>query len=72
MARFERQVSPAGRAAPPAWRLIGGATLTCAGLAMLAMEGAAGSSPLGLRIVPLVLPLVGSQLAGVSLLPGRR
>ncbi len=61
--RFER-----GRAGVPstaAWRLVVGAALVCAGLALLALGGIGGSGWLGLRLWVLLLPFVGAVLAGV-------
>ncbi|WP_420632668.1 acyltransferase family protein [Candidatus Palauibacter sp.] len=63
---FER--SGGGGRVPPGWRLAIGATLACAGLALVALEGVAapGSGPLGLRLWVLALPFAGAALAGVN------
>ena len=63
-ARFERPAT--GSAGRPAavWRQLLGCAVACAGLAMLALDGVGGSGWLGLRWVPLALPLVGAGLAG--------
>jgi len=62
--RFER--TTAGKALIPVWRLVGGAMLTCAGLALLALDGVAGDGWLGLRIGALLMPFIGAALAGVN------
>jgi hypothetical protein len=50
----------------PAWRLVIGAILICAGLALLALNGVAGDGWLGLSVVALLLPFIGGALAGVN------
>jgi len=60
--RFERP-EPGGRAAP-AWRQLVGCAVACAGLATLALGGIGGDGWLGLRWIPLLLPLVGAGIAG--------
>jgi len=62
--RFER--SPASPQTYPAWRLISGAVLICAGLALLALDGVVGDGWLGLRVTVLLLPFAGAVLAGVN------
>jgi len=62
--RFER--SAAGNLTLPSWRLVAGAILLCAGLALLALDGVAGDGWLGLRITALILPFAGAVLAGVN------
>ncbi len=62
--RFER--SAAGDRIHPPWRLVSGAILICAGLALLALDGVAGDGWLGLRVVILLLPFAGAVLAGVN------
>jgi fucose 4-O-acetylase-like acetyltransferase len=62
--RFER--SAAGKHIHSSWRLVTGAILICAGLAMLALDGVAGNGWLGLRPVVLLLPFAGAVLAGVN------
>lgn len=59
--RFER---PKSRAGPPphAGRLLAGAALVCAGLALLALEGIGGGGLLGLRPVVLAVSFAGSAL----------
>jgi hypothetical protein len=69
-ARFER--SEAGGANRPAATLLQllGCVVACAGLAMLALDGVGGDGWLGLRWVPLMLPLIGAGLAGFGPLGG--
>jgi hypothetical protein len=63
-ARFERAPSgPEGRPVP-VWLQLLGCAVACAGLAMLAFSGVGGSGWLGLRWLPLLLPLVGAGVAG--------
>ncbi|WP_425152971.1 acyltransferase family protein [Candidatus Palauibacter sp.] len=64
--RFER--SGGGARTRPGWLLAFGATVACAGLALLALEGVAArdAGPLGLRLWVLALPFVGAALAGVN------
>jgi hypothetical protein len=61
--RFERPKASTGEP-PPAWRLVSGAAAICLGLALLAMDGIAGSGWLGLRVWVLALPFVGALLIG--------
>jgi hypothetical protein len=62
--RFERaRIGGADRPAPIGLQLLG-CVVACAGLAMLAMDGIGGQGWLGLRWVPLLLPLGGAGLAG--------
>ena len=63
LARFER----GGAAERPwvPWRLIAGAALTCAGLAL---NGVNTASPPSLRIVPLPLLFIGVELAGFGII----
>lgn len=63
VARFERGRD--GVAAVPGWRLVAGALITCAGLALLALGGVGGEGWLGLRVGALVLPFVGAAVAGL-------
>ena len=58
--RFERPGPLKGTTVPAAWRLVGGAVLVCAGLALLAMHGIGGAGWWGLRIEVLVLPFLGA------------
>jgi len=60
--RFERGES-GGRPAV-AWRQLFGCAVACSGLATLALGGIGGDGWLGLRWIPLLLPLVGAALAG--------
>jgi fucose 4-O-acetylase-like acetyltransferase len=62
--RFER--SAVTSRIKPAWRLVSGALLICAGLALLALKGAAGDGWLGLQVGALLLPFAGAVLAGVN------
>lgn len=58
---------PKGGARPPApWRTILGCLFACAGLAQLTLGGVSGDGPLGLRLVPLLLPWIGAELAGLG------
>ncbi len=67
---FERRTRPADARTPSALRLVGGAIVTCAGVALLAMYGF-GSSPLPfLDIASLALVVLGAGVSG--LLPGQR
>jgi len=66
--RFER--GSAGNHIHPSWRLVSGAILICAGLALLALDGVAGDGWFGLRVAVLFLPFAGAVLAGVN--PFRR
>ncbi|NOR18549.1 MAG: acyltransferase family protein [Xanthomonadales bacterium] len=61
--QFER--SAPGSLIHPDWRLVSGAMLICAGLALLALDGVVGDGWLGLRFV-LLLPFAGAILAGVN------
>ncbi len=62
--RYERPRDDPGRRPAPTWRLLVGAAVACLGLAMLALDGIGGDGWLGLRWVPLLLPIVGAGLAG--------
>ncbi|MDJ0789172.1 MAG: hypothetical protein QNK05_20390 [Myxococcota bacterium] len=66
LARFERPARETGERSPVSRRrLVTGATLACVGLFAVAKAGIAGAGPSGasLRIVPALLPFVGSGLA---------
>ncbi len=65
--RFERPET-GGRPAA-AWRQLVGCTVACAGLATLALGGIGGGGWLGLRWIPLLLPLVGAAIAGFGPIP---
>jgi hypothetical protein len=65
LSRLER-VKPSGARAPAAARVIGGGLCACAGLTFLTLGGVGGDGVLGLRWVPLLLPWVGAELAGVG------
>lgn len=67
LARIERAFSGGGGTPHPA-RLIGGSLLACAGLAQLTLFGVGGDGWLGLRLVPLALPWIGAELAGLGVL----
>lgn len=67
--RFERPGKPAGSA--PVFRQFLGIAITCLGLAMLAMGGIGGPQWLGLRWIPLLLPLTGYAFATVPTPSGR-
>jgi hypothetical protein len=62
--RFERPKDDPARRPYPAWLQLSGAIVACLGLAMLAMDGLGGDAWLGLRWLPLLLPVVGAGLAG--------
>jgi len=62
--RFER--SPGSSQAYPGWRLVVGALLMCGALALLALDGIAGSAWFGLRIGVLLMLFAGAWLAGVN------
>ncbi len=63
LARFERAGSAAART-PSAWRLVAGAGVVCAGLALLALDGVGGDGALGLRWWAIALPFAGAALMG--------
>ena len=70
LSAVERRTRPAGASTPSAQRLVGGAILTCGGVALLAMYGF-GSSPLPfLDIASLALVIFGAGVSG--LLPGQK
>jgi hypothetical protein len=58
--RFERAWTNSGSSCP-GWRLVLGATVACAGLAMLALGGVGGDGALGIRYW-VALPFVGAAL----------
>jgi hypothetical protein len=62
--RFER--SNAGDRIFPSWRLVPGAFLICAGLALMALDGVVGDGWFGLRVWVLALPFAGAVLTGVN------
>jgi hypothetical protein len=68
--RFER---PRARRGPPpaAPRLLGGAVLVCAGLALLALDGIGGDAWLGLRLVAVSMPFAGAVLILAPSVPRR-
>ena len=49
----------------PVWRQLLGISVACFGLALLALGGIGGDGWLGLRWMPLLLPLAGYALATV-------
>ena len=63
---FER---PAAASRPAAvWRQLVGAAVACVGLALLALDGVGSPEALlGLRWVPLLLPLIGCAVAGIGI-----
>jgi hypothetical protein len=68
--RFERS-STGGTQRPAAvWLQLLGCVVACAGLAMLALDGVGGDGWLGLRWIPLLMPLIGAGLAGFGPLAG--
>jgi hypothetical protein len=48
------------------WRLVSGAMVVCAGLALLALAGIVGDQWLGLRLYVLCLPFLGAAIAGIQ------
>lgn len=48
------------------WRLVSGAMVVCAGLALLALAGIVGDQWLGLRLYVLCLPFLGAVIAGIQ------
>ncbi len=62
--RFERPSSDKDRRPAAVWLQLIGCGIACGGLAMLAIGGVGGEGWLGLRWVPLLLPLVGAGIAG--------
>ncbi len=62
-ARFERP-APGSTVPVAVWMQLLGCGVACLGLAMLAMDGIGGTGWLGLRWVPLLLPLIGAGIAG--------
>jgi peptidoglycan/LPS O-acetylase OafA/YrhL len=70
IAVFGRLERAGGRAAAlPAWRLVIGSLLVCAGLALIALDGIGADGPLGIRWAVVLSALAGAALAGVRLLP---
>jgi hypothetical protein len=63
-ARFERPATDKSVRPVAVWLQLLGCVVACAGLAMLALDGVGGDGWLGLRWVPLILPLIGAGLAG--------
>ena len=63
-ARFERPASGGSTRPAAVWLQLLGCAVACGGLAMLALDGIGGDGWLGLRWIPLVLPLIGAGLAG--------
>jgi hypothetical protein len=61
--RFERTAGPTRKI--PAWRLIVGAMLVCAGLALLALDGIGGTGPRSLGFWAVLMPFVGAWLTGM-------
>jgi len=62
--RFER--SQGSSREYPGWRLVAGAMLMCGALALLALDGIAGSGWLGLRVGVLIMLFAGAWLAAVN------
>jgi surface polysaccharide O-acyltransferase-like enzyme len=62
--RVERAISNRPARSIPLWRLFAGASMLCGGLALLAGGGVAGKGALGLDLVAVLLPIIGSALAG--------
>ena len=68
--RFERPGAGSSRRSAAVWLQLLGCTISCAGLAMLALDGIGGDGWLGLRWIPLLTPLIGAGLAGFGPLGG--
>ncbi len=62
LSRFER--ASVARPDVASWRLLSGATIVCAGLAMLALNGVNAVSPPMLHGWALLLPFIGAEIAG--------
>ena len=62
--RFER--SAAATPEYPAWRLVSGGVLMCAGLGLLALDGVAGVGWFSLQTGVLMLLFAGAIIAGVN------
>ena len=60
--RFERIGQPQNRAAPPAWRLLLGCALFCAGLSILTLRGIPTQTWPGFNLPALALPFLGAAL----------
>lgn len=61
--RFERPAErEEGAPLRPAWRLVSGAALVCAGLAFAALDGVGADNALGLRLWVVLLPVAGAAL----------
>jgi len=65
--RFERP-SKSQAPSPAPWRMAVGSGLMVVGLALLASGGIGGAGPLGLRLVPVLLTLVGAAICGVGVI----
>jgi hypothetical protein len=65
VARFERP-APREGSAPAAWRLVAGALLVCASLALLALGGIGTDHQPGIRVTLVVALLAGAALAGAT------
>ncbi|MAG32475.1 MAG: hypothetical protein CL908_16455 [Deltaproteobacteria bacterium] len=62
--RIERRISQAPARAIALWRLLAGAALLGSGLALLADGGVTAAGPLGIDWIAILLPILGSALAG--------
>jgi surface polysaccharide O-acyltransferase-like enzyme len=62
--RFERPAAGSTDRPVAVWLQLFGCGIACLGLAMLAMDGIGGGGWLGLRWIPLALPLLGAGIAG--------
>jgi surface polysaccharide O-acyltransferase-like enzyme len=62
--RFERPASDDGGRPAAVWLQLLGCIVACTGLAMLALDGVGGGGWLGLRWIPLLLPLAGAGIGG--------
>jgi hypothetical protein len=65
--RFENPKAENNSRVISAWRLVLGSVLACFGLALLAKSGLGANNVLGISVIPLLLPFIGAQIAGLGL-----
>ncbi len=70
--RFEAGARVRSPSAPAAWQSVVGASVSCFGVAALALGGIAGAGPSGVRVGILALTFAGAILAAGVRLPWRR
>jgi drug/metabolite transporter (DMT)-like permease len=63
--RYERLRPLPPPSTTPTWRLLLGALLFCAGLAILTLNGITSDNWLGIRIVEFTLPFIGAVFVGI-------